>query len=408
MEVLSPRAVVPAELLQRVLRLLPLPALLAAVQVCRWWRAVGAAPVLWSWSYLRVDRGNLACMARVLASGRLLAVERLEVWAVSKELLQAVARHHGLRVLDMGGTNMSAVNPQLLARAALGPEVVNMWNASLTCEQLAAILSAIDAADGETRLRKLNLRGNRLSADPRFPEAVLLASAVTRLEEVNLEMTWPTREQMDALLTAVGKGSRLKNLNLSHSIVFSAPALLAEAVHKLEELNLEDTRLTRQQVESILTASLRIDSKLKRMNLSDNGTLSEVDTSLLARAVNNLEEVNLHGVFLLPQQVEAILTGVTRGSRLRKLDIRESIWAKGPAALALLEPDLLARAVTRLEEVSLSSQKVSLSRRQVEAILGQAPGGALRRLDMGLARYDVDCDLISQAQNAGLIGDDWI
>ena len=93
------RARLPPNILRRVFRLLPPRDLKAVVRVCMWWREVGEAPALWVWVCLRVRRRNIGYMPEVLDSRRLQAVRRVEVREVSEELLQAVVRHPGLKVM---------------------------------------------------------------------------------------------------------------------------------------------------------------------------------------------------------------------------------------------------------------------------------------------------------------------
>ena len=75
--------------------------------------------------------------------------------------------------------------------------------------------------------------------------------------------------------------------------------------------------------------------------------LSSVEEGLLARAVNNLEEANLGDTELTGQQLEMILTVLTADlSQLKNLDI-------GSNNISLVEPYLLARAVTSLGNMKL-------------------------------------------------------
>ena len=67
---------------------------------------MGKALGLWSGLVLKVTRENLATMAEVLGWRRQGAVRKITVRAVSEQLLEAVARHEGLRVMDVAGTLM--------------------------------------------------------------------------------------------------------------------------------------------------------------------------------------------------------------------------------------------------------------------------------------------------------------
>ena len=60
----------PAEMLERVFHLLPPLDLKSVVLVCRWWREVGDAPVLWAW-FWAVDRCHqpLRCGSRCACQG---------------------------------------------------------------------------------------------------------------------------------------------------------------------------------------------------------------------------------------------------------------------------------------------------------------------------------------------------
>jgi hypothetical protein len=174
------------EILERVFRLLPPRDLRAVVLVCRWWREVGEAPGLWAWVRLTVYGGNIGSMPRVLGWGRLQAVKKLEVIAGRSHsadqellvgLLQAVARHPGLKFLSIKLSNLSQVTPDLVARAVTGLEEVLINDSDLTKQQLEAILTAIITEDS-VLLRKLNIEYIKLSQ----VTADLLAGAVTRLE----------------------------------------------------------------------------------------------------------------------------------------------------------------------------------------------------------------------------------
>ena len=67
---------------------------------------MGKALGLWSGLVLKVTRENLATMAEVLGCRRQGAVRKIMVRAVSEQLLEAVTRHEGLRVMDVAGTLM--------------------------------------------------------------------------------------------------------------------------------------------------------------------------------------------------------------------------------------------------------------------------------------------------------------
>ena len=120
-------AVLPAEMLERVFRLLPPRDLKVVVAVCRRWREVGEAPSLWTWVYLAVVRRNLGRMVEVLGSRRMQAATRLVIRAVSPTLLTAVLHHPTLTDIDIRFVILSSEEPELLAM----PSLHNWFNSSI-------------------------------------------------------------------------------------------------------------------------------------------------------------------------------------------------------------------------------------------------------------------------------------
>ena len=81
------------------------------VLVCRLSREVGEAPGFWSWVVLRVTRENMLAILERMKNRRFKAVKELRVskGVVSEELLEAVVRLEGLRVVDMAFVNLSTL-----------------------------------------------------------------------------------------------------------------------------------------------------------------------------------------------------------------------------------------------------------------------------------------------------------
>ena len=148
-----------AGVLELVFRLLPPKDLKNIVLVCQLWREAGE-PVLWSKGVLRVTRGNMTSVVEALDdSRRLQAVKNIRVEVVSKELLEAVARKQGLKSVNLHCCDLSAFEPELVARAVRGLEEVNMLGARLTQQQVEAVL-AVSCTRG-SRMETLNIGGTQ-------------------------------------------------------------------------------------------------------------------------------------------------------------------------------------------------------------------------------------------------------
>merc|ERR1712177_170179 len=103
--------------------------------------------------------------------------------------------------------------------------------------------------------------------------------------------------------------------------------------------------------------------------------LSLVDTGLLARAVTNLEVLELEDTELSQQQVVAIITAVTISNKITDLFI-------GDNDLSKVDPVLMAKAVTKL--VRLDVENTKLTQRQNEAILHALEGSKMTKLYIGV------------------------
>jgi len=272
----------PVEMLERVFHLLPPRDLEAVVLVCRWWREVGEAPALWVWVCLWVGR-NIGYMAEVLNSRRLQAVRRMEVREVSKELLQAVVRHPGLKVMGIRAIH-SSVDPELLAQAVTQLEGVDVVGTTLTPQQVTAICTAMT---GNSQLKTLDLSGNNLSS----VDADILAQAVAQLEEVGLRNTYLSLQKLETIFAAIDTSSQIKVLRIGVNNLFDMdPEMLARVLNKLETVDVWLTQLTEQQMTRILTRSLH-STNLKRLDMGCNSR-EGVEEGLRIQAEKVIKELS--------------------------------------------------------------------------------------------------------------------
>ena len=211
-------------------------------------------------------------------------------------------------------------------------------------------------------------------------KANLLASAMSRLEEVGLSNTSLTNKQIKTLLTAINKeDSKLKKLDISHSDLDSAkPSLLAQALTKLEEVTLEYVFFGKKQINAIYNAIASGHSNLKKMKITYG--FGDVEANLLVKVANNLEEFSIYSD-IGEEKTGALIVAISEGkTKLKKLEIIDNMEMQH---LDCLHPDLLAKAVGRLEEVNLASAG-GWHHHQIEAILTQSLGGhtSLRKIKL--------------------------
>ena len=160
------------------------------------------------------------------------------------------------------------------------------------------------------------------------------------MRQVKVEDQAVSSEVLEAVLRHPG----LRTLDLSLTDLSSVePGLPARLLHRLEEVDMWSTELTRQQLEAVLTAA-EASCTLRKLNLGNNN-LSLVEPGLLARAVNSLEEVDIRHTLLTKEQVEAILSQSLVQTSLKRLVMGRFTGG--------VEEDLVVRAQSVIKELSL-------------------------------------------------------
>ena len=274
---LSKWTVLPVELLLLVFSQLPGRDLRAVVLVCRLWREVGELPRLWAWVHLPWRTRE---EPEVLGWRRLQAARQLQLGgrlAVTEELLQAVVKHPGLSKLSLGQTNLTSLEPGLLARAVARLQELQLSYTCITSQQAEDVFTTLSESSPLSRLHIVATGLTTVS--PR-----LLATALARIKDVRLWHTNLSRQQATAIFSAVSVDARLKTLSLGYNSALASvePGLLARKVNMLEEVELEpESCLTRLQVERLLRQSL-VKTSLRRLEMG--GGKAGLDQELVEMA----------------------------------------------------------------------------------------------------------------------------
>ena len=136
-----------------------------------------------------------------------------------------------------------------------------------------------------TRLRNIGeLWGINLSSI----EPGLLGRVMSRMEEVDLDMYYCkiTNIQAVALFTAIAEDNTVKILNMAGTdLSHVQPVLMARAVHKVQEVGMYNTQLTKQQVTAILRQCVEGETAMKELFLRENNTaMAGVEQGLIREA----------------------------------------------------------------------------------------------------------------------------
>ena len=419
-------SILPEELINLIFRRLNPHDLRQAVTVCKRWREVGEVTGLWRWACPRLTKKNLHLAKELLASRRLQGISSMRVMSVSEEVVDGVASHPSLksaciscsllspnerrllaqlvtrveevtlslakeeasfvlglalatpsgsvlRVLDLSWSNLGAVKEGVLAVAMSSLEEVHLRQTGLSTKQVEEVLSSV--SDG--RVKRLGLGGNNLSA-----VEVMHLAMLSRLEEVGLEATSLTNQQLTVLLSCLGSNSQLRRLHLSQNCLTAVEPALMARLSCLEEARLADSDLVPQQLDALLRAT-STDRRLRLLDIASN-KISTVEVTVVAQAVAELEEMKAAGCSFSQHQMEALFFSITQGCSLAKLDLSHT-------SLTLVAPEVLATVATLLVELLI--EQTFLTSCQAEQLFD-----AISRAGSRLRELCISCNRISSVE----------
>ena len=366
-------ALLPDEMLQKVFSFLSPLDLKTSVLVCKRWAEVGEAPGLWSWVTFTVDRINMGSMPELMSLKRLQCVTKLDIRAqmVSKELMEAVAIHPGLKRVDTnpGYTNLSSVKPELLAKALNKIEDVRLLEASLTPQQLNHLYCSI-SFDETNSIQRLDLIENDLTSI----EPAVLAQAVSKLRCAILLRTLSKLVPHGvAIMDAVGRAcSRTRHLHMDTVDLSTLDAdLLGQKVcRKLSSLYLADVELTPQQATALFEGIKEEYNCLRFVGLDFN-QLSSVEPSILVQAMTTLQQLTLKNTRLTHQQVEAIFDALEEPGRLQGLTLSGN-------NLSFVDPAKITRA-NALQQMIMCHTNLTI-KQVISIVEGSLSRTRLRRI----------------------------
>lgn len=285
-----------------------------------------------------------------------------EVWMVNTTItndqvlaiFSAMSLNCHLRTrLQLSGNNLSSVDPELFARVLEKLELVWISNTSITNDQAQAIFTAMSL---NCHLTRLNLDSNDLSS----VEPELFATVLTKLELASLQNTNITNDQAQAIFTALSLNCQLNRLVFAGNDLSSVePELLTWVITKLEVACLRNANITTDQAQAIFTA-IALNCQLTRLYL-DNNDLSAVEPELFATAVTKLELASLKNTNITNVQAQAIFTAMSLSCHLKILQIASN-------NLSSVDPELFARAITNLEMANFNDTNTNIHNDQAHAI----------------------------------------
>jgi len=195
-----------------------------------------------------------------------------------------------LKALDCEGGNLSRCEPDTLARGVCSVLIANLERVWLSSTHINKIF--ITMGQGTSFLQFLSLAEENLSE----VDKEVLANGVVNLKEVDLSDTKLSKEQLNALLEKVAEAEVLTltyiRLASVSSLASVSPSLLSRSVPRLARADLQWTSLSSTQLEHLLTTIVQAPSAITSLSLAGL-RLSTLPTSLLTNLLTKLTVVDL-------------------------------------------------------------------------------------------------------------------
>ena len=267
---------------------------------------------IWICVVIRATISNRTQIPKMLEWKRLGKVKEITIenLNVTQRLVKAIAKHSRLKTILFGPK--VRINHENLAIVASKAEEIDLSETNFFKPD--AIFRAME--EGSSLQRLLMPRNNLSSV-----EAQWLGRSVLQLEELNLFDTCLNLQQLDTLIKATHGGSTLKKLNIGRNNLSGIePEMLGETIANLEEVNMMRCSITASQADHLMRAISIKSSMTRRLNIAEN-FLTAVNPTILAVALNALEEAVLYFTFLSDEQARAVLSRSLVETQLKRLKL---------------------------------------------------------------------------------------
>ena len=296
--------------------------------------------------------------------------------------------------IDLQGINLSRIAPELLSKSLQPLQKVDLTFTKLTSDQAEHLFSYFEN-NQPTRMKEISFKAINLST----VNPTMFASAIARMEKVNLSFTELTTDQLTELLDKI---LTQNDVNLNDIEFFSVdlsgtpPRLLGKALGNLECVSLSNTELRFEHMQSFFE-EIMSSKKLKEVNL-DFSELFYISNDIFAKTLIQLEKVSLACTVMDVEQLETLFELISKESKIKELDLLDT-------DLTGIGAELMGAAVNKLEKVNLSGSK--LAGDQLNPMVEQFDFKVLKNLNLDyldLSKMSIEniCNLLKKLEKISL------
>jgi len=199
-----------------------------------------------------------------------------------------------LKDIEFFSVDLSGTPPRLLGKALGNLECVSLSNTELRFEHIQSFFEEIM---GSKNLKDVNLDFSELF----YISKDIFAKSLIQLEKVSLACTVMDIEQLEALFELISKESKIKELDLLDTDLTGLDAvLMGSAINKLEKVNISGSKLVGEQLNPMVE---QFEFKvLKDLNL-DYLDLSKMSLENTCKLLKSLQKISLKKSNLTPEQL---------------------------------------------------------------------------------------------------------
>ena len=367
----------PPEIINKIFQNLSSQSLKNVMLVCKKWKVIAEDPRLWTWCQITVENKNDLKKLNIrrlqwIESINLASFQPFELDVLLKRLEQLPKLK---KITGLSLKNLSFVSPYLLAKVVNKLEYAEWcYLTNITSEQLYVSFRHMSEKTELLELKILNINEKLSNINPD-----IMASALNKLELLWMSNSL-TAEQMNSIFNTMSEKTTLYGLCLTDvNISTTQPNVLAKAVNKLRILFFHRfvnkpyiTDITASQAQSMFSI-ISTGTNLKMLEISTR-QLPTIEPLILARAINKLEDVSLLNSQITTEQAQAIFKQMAEETQLKSLkNLRHN--------LSMIPANIFGNGLRKLEEVSL--RHCNLNKEQVLALfLGVSTGSQLKILDL--------------------------
>jgi len=246
-----------------------------------------------------------------------------------------------LKDIEFFSVDLSGTPPRLLGKALGNLECVSLSNTELRFEHIQSFFEEIM---GSKNLKDVNLDFSELF----YISKDIFAKSLIQLEKVSLACTVMDIEQLEALFELISKESKIKELDLLDTDLTGLDAvLMGSAINKLEKVNISGSKLVGDQLNPMVE---QFDFKfLKDLNL-DYLDLSKLSLENTCKLLKSIKKISLKKANLTPEQLNSFwsdLAAPGESGELRDINFHGNNFSSVSSA-ALMD------GATRLHSLDLS------------------------------------------------------